>query len=64
MRAIFLIFLLAGCATADTKPVYVDRVVNECAWAPKITFSTNDTAETKREIIAYETAYQKNCPAK
>jgi len=64
MRAIILVLLLTGCAAADTKPIYVDRVVNECAWAPKLTFSTSDTPETKREIIAYETARQKNCPAK
>ena len=62
MRAgCLLCLVLAGCV-ATPQPISVSRVVNECSWAPKITFGSSDTPETKREIIAYETARQKNCP--
>lgn len=56
-------FLLAACAAQQPAPVYVTRTVNECSWTPTLTASAADTAATKREIIAYETARQTNCPS-
>lgn len=53
--------LLAGCQTCPTAPPA--RVVDTaCSWAMPLTASTSDTTETKREILAYELARQKNCP--
>ncbi|WP_412021551.1 hypothetical protein [Burkholderia cepacia] len=52
--------LLAGCQTCPPAP---PRVVDTaCAWVMPMTASTADTSETKREILAYELARQKNCP--
>jgi hypothetical protein len=52
--------LLAGCQTCPTVP---SRVVDTaCSWVTPMTASTADTSETKREILAYELARQKNCP--
>ncbi|MCA8026403.1 hypothetical protein [Burkholderia cepacia] len=53
--------LLAGCQTCPTAPA--PRVVDTaCTWVMPMTASTADTPETKREILAYELARQKNCP--
>jgi phosphate-selective porin len=63
-----LIGLLAACAaqqaSAPCTPVYVTRTVKDCSWLPQMTASAADTPDTKREIIAYEIARQKNCPSK
>ncbi|MCA8075394.1 hypothetical protein [Burkholderia cepacia] len=53
--------LLAGCQTCPTAPTA--RVVDTaCSWVMPMTASMADTPETKREILAYELARQKNCP--
>ncbi|RQS22467.1 hypothetical protein [Burkholderia sp. Bp8995] len=53
--------LLAGCQSCPTAPP--PRVVDTaCSWVMPLTASTADTVETKREILAYEIARQKNCP--
>ncbi|WP_175806487.1 hypothetical protein [Burkholderia cenocepacia] len=52
--------LLAGCQTCP--PVPPARVVDTgCLWVKPMTASPADTPETKREILAYELARQKNC---
>ncbi|WP_175770581.1 hypothetical protein [Burkholderia anthina] len=52
--------LLAGCQACPTAPSA--RVVDTgCSWVMPMTASTSDTPETKREILAYELARQKNC---
>ncbi|MDN7893244.1 hypothetical protein QZM93_32045 [Burkholderia cepacia] len=52
--------LLAGCQTCP--PVPPARVIDTaCTWVMPLTASTADTPETKREILAYELARQKNC---
>lgn len=64
MRYLIPLLILTGCATQrPPQTVYVTRTVKDCAWLPSLTFSAADTAATKREVIAYETARQKNCPA-
>lgn len=53
--------LLAGCQTCPTVP---PRIVDTaCSWVMPMTASASDTPETKREILAYELARQKNCPS-
>ncbi|HEM8998808.1 TPA: hypothetical protein U2T46_000843 [Burkholderia cenocepacia] len=52
--------LLAGCQTCPPAPPA--RVVDTgCLWIKPMTASPADTSETKREILAYELARQKNC---
>lgn len=63
MLILFLIALvaLAGCQVAPPAPA--PRVVDTaCSWVVPMTADSADTAATKREIIAYEIARQKNCP--
>lgn len=38
------------------------RVVTECSFIHPLTFSRNDTPETKREIIGQADAIAANCP--
>lgn len=66
MRVLLLLPFLAACAAQQqTAPQvqYVTRVVKDCSWAPQLTATSADTPATKREIIAYETARQTNCPS-
>lgn len=35
-----------------------------CDWTKPLTASTADTPDTKREILAFDLARQKNCPGK
>ncbi|MFM0300025.1 hypothetical protein PQQ99_07845 [Paraburkholderia sediminicola] len=60
--SILIVIALAGCATCPPPPA--PRVVDTaCSWVTPMTADASDTAATKREIIAYEIARQKNCPA-
>lgn len=59
---------LSGCpatvASAKPEPTvqYETRLVDtSCQWLPVLTFSSADTAETKRGIIAYATARKQHC---
>lgn len=61
MRYAPIVLLLAGCATA---PMPAPIVMNDCSWIDRLapfTFSSKDTPETKREIIALSDAYNSNC---
>jgi len=52
--------LLSGCQTCPPAPA--PRVVDTgCSWVMPLIASAQDTPETKREILAYELARQKNC---
>jgi hypothetical protein len=59
---ILLTVVLAGCATQCPAPPPPRIVDTACAWLTPMTADTADTAATKREVIAYEIARQKNCP--
>ena len=54
--------LLSSCALDCTTQPQLPRVVDTaCDWIPVLSASANDTPDTKREVIAYETARQRNC---
>lgn len=65
--------VLAGCAAAvppaaPVKPDVETRVIDTaCDWAHPITVTESEmkvlTPETKRQILAFTTAYNKNCRA-
>jgi hypothetical protein len=61
----FIIFLaaalLSGCAHECPAPPAARVVDTACFWVAPMTASSADTAETKREIVAYEIARQNNC---
>lgn len=60
--ALAMLLVLSACA-ATVPPAPAQRVIDTaCKWVPSLTFSDADTPATKREIIAYATARQKNCP--
>ncbi|MGH8782096.1 hypothetical protein [Paraburkholderia sp.] len=63
LSAVLYASLLAGCAAScPVPPPPVPHVVDTgCDWVPALSASTNDTAETKRKIIAYEAARQEKC---
>jgi hypothetical protein len=54
--------VLSGCAQNCPPPPAPRIVDTACAWVTPMTAASADTSETKREIIAYELARQKNCP--
>lgn len=61
-----LILALTGCSLActpsPTPPVPVPHVTDTaCDWIPRLSVSTHDTEETKREVEAYELARQTKC---
>jgi len=58
MRALAILLLLAGCAS-QPQPTIIDTA---CSWVKVLTFSPQDTPQTKREIIAHDKAVRKNCP--
>ncbi|MFL9998787.1 hypothetical protein PQR34_46315 [Paraburkholderia sediminicola] len=50
-------------AQAPCPPVVPTLIVDKgCQWAKFITASTNDTSETRRQIIANNQALIANCP--
>lgn len=55
--------LLSSCALdCTTRPPLPPRVVDTgCDWIPVLSASANDTPDTKREVIAYESARQQKC---
>lgn len=57
--------LLAGCAAQcppPPPPVTTTRLIDTaCNWVRLITGSPLDTLETKRQILAHDTAFTKNC---
>lgn len=66
MRILILLTLaaLAGCANECPPPPPPRVVDTACAWVTPMTASAADTSATKREVVAYEIARQKNCPSK
>ncbi len=63
MRILILLAVatLAGCAHECPPPPAPRIVDTSCSWVTAMTADAADTAATKREIIAYEIARQKNC---
>ncbi|NIE67485.1 hypothetical protein [Burkholderia sp. Ax-1719] len=64
MRILILLTLiaaLAGCAHDCPAPAAPRIIDTSCSWLSPMTASSADTPETKREVIAYEAARQKNC---
>lgn len=53
---------LAGCATRVETVTVTKTIDTACNWVTELTFSQNDTAETKRQIIEHDKAVRKNCP--
>jgi hypothetical protein len=64
MRLLILLTfaVLAGCAHECPPPPAPRIVDTSCSWVKPETASPADTPETKREVIGYELARQKNCP--
>lgn len=63
MRLLIALAIAALPGCAHVCPPAAPRVIDTgCAWAKPMTASSADTPDTKREIIAYELARQKNCP--
>ncbi|MBB2928404.1 hypothetical protein [Paraburkholderia silvatlantica] len=64
MRILILLIvaMLAGCAHDCPAPPAPRIVDTSCSWLSPMSASSADTPETKREVIAYEIARQKNCP--
>lgn len=54
---------LAACAPSCPKSAPLPpRVIDTaCDWVPALSASASDTEETRREVVAYETARQTNC---
>lgn len=63
--AILMVLLLAACQTTPSHPEPQVRVIDTaCTWVKELSFSKEDTKETKRQIIEHDMAYRKNCPKK
>ena len=63
-RATLTIFLLllASCAAQQPAPAPEVRVIDTaCQWTRLITASKDDTADTKRQILAHDQAWIANC---
>lgn len=52
---------LGGCATCPPPTVETRVIDTSCQWVKELTFSKNDTPETKRQIIEHDKALRENC---
>lgn len=67
MLAVVFAIASAGCGThsvtQQAAPAVQTKIVdNGCKWVKFITASADDTAETKKQIIAHDQALVANCP--
>lgn len=53
---------MAGCATRVETVTVTKTIDTACNWVTELSFSKNDTPETKRQIIEHDKAVRKNCP--
>lgn len=59
------VVVLGGCATRQPEVRVETRVIDTaCSWVNPLTFSKNDTPETKRQIIEHDKVIRENCPNK
>lgn len=54
--------VLAGCCSVPAPRIETRVVDTACQWARPIQASAKDTAETKRQVLAHDIAYQQRCP--
>lgn len=59
-----LTVILGGCATCPPPQIETRVIDTACTWVKPLTFSKQDTPETKRQILAQELTRRQNCPPK
>jgi len=64
VRSAILLVALGLSACAAQQPSWQPPRITDtaCNWVRPMTFSADDTPQTKEEIIAYEMARRRNCP--
>ena len=64
LPVVALAVTLAGCATCPPPQIETRVIDTACTWVKPLTFSKQDTPDTKRQIIEQEKTRRQNCPQK